>query len=234
MIMPMVSISASSGTGANPTAGTINVSFSPASVPILQSLEQWSPGSWFADTAAWRPDLGSPAGTGGTPAANAGNGDLFNNQYGFTFMGNGTMMMAYVPTGKSLGIKLLSLSSPLLESYNYGQSTNRWDQVFASTNSQVLWSGSMWHNYFTLPGDALAGTYTASFEIFIANQAFTSGTGFADYSASALAATKDPNFTAATVNYSWTVVPEPGTGALVAFAVLLAGGLHFALRKPAR
>lgn len=231
MIMPMVTISASSGTGSNPTAGVINLSFSPASVPRLQSLEQWSPGTWFADTAAWRPDLGSPAGTGGTPAENAGNGDLFNNQYGFTFMGNGSMMMAYVPAGKSLAIKLLSVSSPLLESYNYGSSANRWDQVFATTDSQVLWSGSMWHNYFTLPGDALAGTYTASFEIFIANQAFTAGTGFADYSASALAAAKDPNFTAATVNYSWSVVPEPETGALVAIAGVLACLSKFASRR---
>jgi len=229
--MPMVSIGASSGTGANPTAGTINLSFSPASVPKLQSLQQWSPGNWFADTAAWRPDLGSPEGVGGTPLANAGNGALFNNQYGFSFMGDGSMMMAYVPTGKSLGIRLLSLSSPLLESYNYGQSANRWDQVFASTNSQVLWSGSMWHTYFTLPGDALAGAYTASFEIFIANQAFTTGTGFADYTSSALAATTDANFTPATVTYSWTVVPEPGTSALVAFALLLAGASHIVSRK---
>lgn len=222
MIMPMFSITATSGTGSNPTAGTINVSFSPGAVPQMQSLQQWSPGGWFAGTAAWRPDLGSPSGVGGTPAANAGSGDLFNNQYGFTFMGNGSMMMSFIPTGKSLGIKLLSVSSPLLETYNYGNAQNRWDRIFEATNSQVLWNGSMWHSYFTLPGGAAGGTYSALFEIFIANQAFTAGTGFADYSAAAKAATKDANFTPATVSYTWTVVPEPRIGALLACAFVVA------------
>ncbi len=223
MIMPMFSITATSGTGANPTAGIVNVSFSPVSVPKMQSLQQWSPGSWFADTAAWRPDLGSASGVGGTPAANSGSGDLFNNQYGFTFMGNGSTMMSFIPTGKSLGIKLLSVSSPLLETYNYGNAQNRWDRIFDAANSQVLWNGSMWHSYFTLPGGAVGGTYSAMFEIFVANQTFTAGTGFADYSAAAKAAAKDANFTPATVNYTWTVVPEPSIGAL------LVSGLAFAV-----
>lgn len=231
MLMPMISISASAGTGSNPTAGALAVSFTPSSVPTLQSLQQWSPGSWFADTAAWRGDLGSPAGVGGTPAGNAGSGDLFNNQYGFTFMGNGSMMMAFVPTGKSLGIKMLSFSSPLLESYNYVNAQNRWDRIFDPAGSQVLWNGSMWHNYFALPGTAPAGTYTASFEVFVANQAFTTGTGFADYTAGALSAAKDANFTPATVNYTWTVVPEPHTGLLLALAGVCLGGLRWMARK---
>ena len=231
--MPMFSIAATSGTGANPTAGAINVSFSPGSVPKLQSLQQWSPGSWFADTAAWRPDLGSASGVGGTPPANAGNGDLFNNQYGFTFMGNGTTMMSFVPTGKSLGIKFLSASSPLLETYNYVNSQNRWDRIFDAADSQVLWNGSMWHSYFTLPGSAPAGIYSATFEIFIANQTFTAGTGFADYSAAAKAATKDANFTPAVVNYTWTVVPEPRVGALLALAIVFGALVHFRSKKRA-
>ena len=229
--MPMFSITATSGTGANPTAGTINVSFSPGSVPKMQSLQQWSPGSYFATNAAWRSDLGSPAGVGGTPAANAGTGSLFNNQYGFTFMGNGSTM-AFVPTGKSLGIKLLSFSSPFLESYNYVNAQNRWDQIFTAANSQVLWNGSMWHSYFTLPSGAAGGTYSASFEIFIANQAFTTGTGFADYSAAAKAAIKDANFTPATVNYTWTVVPEPRIGALLACAFVVAAARRCFCKKP--
>ena len=226
--MPMVSIEATSGTATNPTAGIIKIGFNPASTPVLQSLETWMPGSWFAEDAAWRFDLGSPSGIGGTPPANAGNGDLFNNQYGFTFMGMGSMMSANVPTGKSLGIKLTSLSSSLLESYNYSSSANRWDQVFPTTNSQVLWNGSMWHNYFTLPSTAAPGIYSATFEIFIANQAFTSGTGFADYSSAALSASMDPNFTPASVTYQWTAVPEPSTYALLVTA--LAGALLFGSR----
>ncbi len=223
MLMPMVSIQATSGTATDPTAGIINISFNPTSIPLLQSLETWRPGSWFTEDAAWRFDLGSRVDVGGTPLSNAGNGDLFNNQYGFSFMANPMMGMANIPTGKSLGIKLTSISSDLLESYNYSSSANLWDQVFATTNSQVLWNGSMWHNYFTLPSTAAPGIYSATFEIFIANQAFTSGTGFADNSASALSASMDPNFAPASVTYQWTAVPEPSTYALLVTA--LAGAL---------
>lgn len=222
MLMPMVTIQASAGTGANPTAGVVAIAFSPASTPVLQPLEAWSPGDWFVDTATWRPDIGSPAGVGGTPLANAGNGDLFNNQYGFMFMSMGSMMMANVPSGKSLGIRLTDISSGSMKSFNYGNATNRWDQVFPSVGSQVLWNGSMWHNYFTLPASASPGTYTAEFEVFIANTPFTGTTGFAQYDAAAAAAVADVNFTPATVSYSWTVspVPEPSTIVMVAAASL--------------
>jgi hypothetical protein len=89
----------------------------------------------------------------------------------------------------------------------------------------------MWHSYFTLPSGIAAGTYSASFEVFIANQTFTTGTGFADYTVAARNATRDTNFTAATVNYTWAVVPEPRTGWLLALAALLAGAARFASRK---
>lgn len=222
MKMPLVTIQASAGTGENPTAGAIAIGFTPGSTPVLQSLEAWSPGDWFADTANWRPDIGSPAGVGGTPLANAGNGDLFNNQYGFMFMSMGMPMMANVPTGKSLGIKLTGISSASLTSFNYGNAANRWDEVFPSVGSQVLWNGTMWHNYFTLPASASAGTYTAEFQIFIANTEFTGTTGFAQYDAAAAAALADPLFTPASVTYTWTVapVPEPSTIVIVSAASL--------------
>ncbi len=230
MIMPMVSI-----TGAddkyNPTTGTISVNFNPATVPELASLQKWSPGSWFAETAAWRGDLGSPAGVGGTPPAYAGAGNLFNNQYGFMFMANPMMGTAYVPSGKSLGIRLTEVSSPLLQSFNCVNSVNLWDNVFAAVDAQVLWSGTMWHNYFTLPAGAVEGTYTATFEIFVANQAFTSGTGYADYTAAALAATRNTNFAAATVKYTWAVAPEPATNALLLAGALVALAARALLRR---
>jgi len=219
MIMPMVTI-----TGAdnyeNPTSGTITITFNPTSVPVLSPLETWSPGDWFAEGAAWRVDLGSAAGIGGTPEANAGNGDLFNNQYGFMFMAMPMMGSAYVPTGKSLAIQLTALSSSSLEVYNYGNAENRWDSVFSTVGSQVLWNGTMWHSYFTLPSIAEPGTYTATFEVFIANQAFTSGTGYVDYSASALTASRDGNFTSAFVDYTWSVIPEPSSLILLTLALL--------------
>lgn len=234
MIMPSVSILATSGTGSNPTAGTIKINFNPLSIPVLQPLESWDAGSWFAEDAAWRFDLGSPVGIGGTPLANAGSGNLFNNQYGFMFMGNGTMMMANVPSGKSLGIKLTSFSSNLMESYNYSSSANRWDQVLLEPGSQVLWDGRMWHNYFTLPSIASPGTYSATFEVFIANQAFTAGTGFVDYSAAALTATKDENFTSASVTYEWAVIPEPSTYALLIAALASMGVFGFRSARKVR
>jgi len=230
MIMPMVTINATSGTAMNPTAGTVNVGFNPALVPVLRPLTDWSPGDWFAETAAWRADLSPVDGSvPGIPSANAGNGDLFNNQYGFMFMAMPMMGMANVPTGNSLAIQLTSISSPDLKSFNYGNADNRWDQVFDGVDSQVLWNGTMWHNYFTMPADTAPGTYTAEFEIFIASTPFTGGTGFAQYDSAALSALKNENFTPAFVTYEFTVIPEPGTIGLV--LVALVSALAFRRKK---
>ena len=230
MLMPMITLQATSGTGAAPTAGALHVAFDTSTTPIMKSLQQWSPGDWFAESAAWRADLGSAAGEGGTPAASAGAGDRFSNQYGFMFMSMNSPMMAAIPQGKSLAIRLVSISSELLQSYNYGGAADRWDEVFASVGDQVLWNGSMWHNYFTLPAAAEPGTYTAGFEIFLADASFTGGTGFVQYDTSALGAVADPNFTPAFVNYTWTVaaaVPEPASAAwLFGAAVFATSATH--------
>ncbi len=210
MIMPMVTIQATSGLPTDPTAGIIHVSFNPPYTPVLQSLTEWSPGDWFAEDAAWRNDLSPINGSvAGMPGVNAGNGDLFNNQYGFMFMGMGVPMMANIPTGYSLAIRLDSVSSPDLRSFNYGNANNLWDEVFDGVGSQVLWNGTMWHNYFTLPADALPGLYTAIFEIFIADIPFTGTTGYAQYDPAALSALKNTNFTSAFITYEFTVIPEP-------------------------
>lgn len=216
MIMPMVTIQATGGPAANPTAGVIQITFNPPYAPTLKSLNEWSPDDWFAEGAAWRSDLSPIAGSvDGMPPANAGNGDLFNNQYGFTFMGMGTDMMANIPEGNSLAIRLDSISSLDLQSFNYSSGNNRWDQVFDGVDSQVLWTGGMWHNYFTMPASTPAGTYTAAFEIFMADVPFTGTTGFAQYDAYAQSAGRNDNFTSAFVTYTFTVVPEPSTTALL-------------------
>lgn len=214
MIMPMVTITATSGPASNPTGGSVNVSFSPTSVPVLKTTQEWSPGNWYADTAAWKNDLGSPVGVGGTPPESAGNGERFNNQYGFMFMSMSTMMAANVPSGNALAIRLDAISSAAMKSFNYSMAANRWDPVFNGVDSQVLWNGTMWHNYFTLPANAAAGDYTARFEIFVANESFTGGTGFAQYDSAALNAAKNNNFTSAFVTYNFTVIPEPASGML--------------------
>lgn len=207
MIMPEVFI-ANTDNPDNPTRGTIGISFEPGTVPVLAGLQDWWAGAWFDANAAWRGDIGSPAGVGGTPAGNAGRGDLFNCQYGFTFAADPGKGAAYIPAGKSLAIRLKSVSSPLLRSFNCDDYDNIWDQVLSTERPQVLWNGYMWHNYYTIPADAAPGTYTATYEIFIADAEFTGGTGFADYSPTALAAAADTNFIPAALTYTW-VVPAP-------------------------
>lgn len=208
MIMPLVYITNTDDPW-NPTTGTLGVIFGAHADPVLADLQYWSPGDWFAVNAAWRPDLGSPAGVGGTPPTNAGSGGLFNCQYGFTFTANPAIGWAYVPLGKSLGIRLKSISSPLLRAFNYDDFDNIWDEVMSPQKPQVLWDGTMWHNYFTLPANAPPGIYTAVYEIFIANAQFQDGTGFVDYSPSALAAAINPSFTPVTVTYTWVVEGDP-------------------------
>lgn len=222
MIMPMISITGFDDLN-NPTFGTVSIMFMPPNTPVLRSLQEWSPGDWFAAGANWRPDIGSPAGVGGTPPENAGNGDLFNNQYGFMFTDMGGMRPsaeALNVNGMSMAIKLVSLSSPDLESYNYVNNQNLWDQVFPAEDSQVLWNGNMWHNFFTLPSSASAGTYTAEFEIFVADTPFTGTTGWAQYDAAAASAVANPNFTSANLTYTFEVVPEPSTAALLGLALV--------------
>lgn len=199
--MPMIILS----------GNTLSLNFTP-SQPQLASLEHWSSGNTFQPTAAWYSVL-DPVG---------GAGALFNNQYGFTFMNMGTPL----PSDKAVGIRLTSASSNLLQSWNYVNNQNRFDEIFQNVGDQVLWNGSMWHNYFTLPVDAAPGIYTASFEVFIANGTFATGTGFADYSLAARSATQDSGYNSVIVNYSWEVIPEPSTYLLLAGAA----GLFFMLR----
>lgn len=196
MIMPMVILD----------GNTLSLMFMPTSTPELASLEKWSPGNTFQPTAAWYAQLDPTQGN-----------SLFNNQYGFTFMVDGGTTF---PLDKGIGIRLTAVSSNLLQSWNYVNSQNRFDEIFQDVGDQVLWNGSMWHNYFTLPEDAAPGTYTASFEVFIANTTFTPGTGFADYTSGAQSATQDNSYNTVTINYTWEVVPEPSTYLLLGGAAL--------------
>lgn len=222
MIMPMISITATAGPASNPTAGIINVNFGPHTPPVLRPHQEWWPNTWFDTTAAWRPFIGSPTGVGGTPAPNSGAGEIYNNQYGFMFMSNPMMGMANIPAGQSLGIRLTAISSPNLKSYNYLNAPNIWDEVWSGgVGTHVLWNGTMWHNYYTMPANTPAGTYTATYEIFIASTPFTGNTGPAQYDAAALAALQNPNFQTATLTYTFTVIPEPGLAALLAVVLAL-------------
>lgn len=177
--------------------------------PLLASLERWSMGNTFDPSAAWYARL-DPVG---------GAGDLFNNQYGFTFEG-------IIPGGTGVGIRLLS-ASPGLQSWNYVRDQNRFDLIFSEVGDQVLWDRSMWHNYFTMPADTAPGIYSASFEIFITNTTFTGGTGAADYSEAAINAIRNDDYGTVTITYTWEVVPEPSTYFLVAVGLALLGYVRF-------
>lgn len=209
MVMPMISI-VNADDYDNPTRGEISIGLPSAIIPVLRTLEEFSPGAWFAESAAWRENLGSPEGIGGTPPANAGNGNRFNNQYGFMFMANPMMDSANIPLGKSLGIRLHHFSSSDMRSFNYVKLEDKWDPIFEEPGSQVLWSGMMWHNYFTLPAGLPLGFYTATFEIFIADKEFTPGTGAADYSPTAQQVENDPNFASAFVELTFRVIEPEG------------------------
>jgi len=181
---------------------TLSVMFdTPSPLPLAASLTHWSPGDTFSPAAAWYTKL-DPIG---------GEGALFNNQYGF-------MTMSSAPSGKAFGIRLLSASAEL-QSWNYGNGQNRFDEIFQEPGDQVLWNGSMWHNYFTLPAGTAAGVYSATFEIFIADATFTDGTGYADYTPGALNAAQDMNYNTVSFTYEWQVVPEPSSALLVLAAL---------------
>lgn len=207
MLMPMVTL----------TGTTLHVHFEPLATPELGSLEYWSPGDTFLDSSSWNALL-DPV---------DGQGALFNNQYGFTF--SSAMGTLPVPPGLTLGIRLVSRSSELLESWNYSRSLNLFDEVFTEPGDQVLWLGTMWHNYFTLPKTAAPGVYSARFEFFLTGVPFTVGTGAVDYSATARNATADPAYTPATVDYVWKVVPEPSSTLLLVAASAL---LRMVRRRP--
>lgn len=220
MIMPMISIQ-NADDPFNPSSGAIAIDFNPTEVATFRSLEEWSPGSWFAETAAWRPDLGSPEGVGGTPAANAGEGDLFNSQYGFMFMAMPMTGSAHIPEGKSLAIRMVEFSSDELRAFNYHNGQNLWDPIFDEATPHVLWNGAMWHNFFTLPAGAPGGVYTVTFEIYIVDQLFTAGTGPADYSQAARLAERDSAFLPALLEYTFRVSGPEG----ITFADWLAENL---------
>lgn len=197
-----------------------------ARVPVMGTLQDWSPGSWFQAGDPWRPLLGSPEGVGGTPAMHAGSGALFNNQYGLTMDQDSD----FLPVGSSIAVRLVS-ASPEIRAFN-GGSGSYWDEIWQNPGDQIVWNGSMWHNYFVIDPGAASGVYTAEFELFVVDYVFQPGTGAADYSAGALAAQRNLNYTSDFLSYQWEVhaIPEPSSMLLLGGAVLALWGRRISRR----
>lgn len=179
--------------------------------PVLKPLTIWNPGDTFDPTDPWYGKL--------DPSQEA---RLFNSQYGFLVdVGNSNT----VPTGTSLGVRLIS-SSPGLSAYFYRGTTGSeaFDQVFTATHDYVLWSGAMWHPVFTA---STPGNYSATFEFFLADTAVV---GSVDYTT---VASPNPGYATAQQTVNFSTVPEPGSGLLViAGLVALAGVRRWTRRLP--
>lgn len=211
MIMPMVMLD----------EGTKTLSFMMDSYvpPMLVPLNVLKPGDSFEPADAWY-DLLNPLPQGA--------GALFSSRFGFM------SMSVSLPSNLSLAIKLTSLSSNLMQGWNYVDGSPLFDLAFSSIGDQVLWDGGMWHTIFTLPSGVPAGTYTASFEVFIADMAFSDGTGYVDYSSGVQSALPADGYNTVEINYTWTAIPEPSTYMLLSGAVGIFGFLHLRRRKTSK
>ncbi|MFV0415246.1 MAG: hypothetical protein ACK5NG_02645 [Chthoniobacterales bacterium] len=204
MLMPMIDLGAASVAIIPPSGGVL---------PTLHSLEYWNPGDEFDPVSAWYSTLNT----------SSGNAQRFTSRYGFMFMDMG----GNLPLDQSIALRLIS-KSPELQIWNYGKSANRFESVLETANSQILWDGTMWHPVITLDNSAMTGVYTATFEAFVADAPFTSGTGFVDYSASALAAAQNSAFTPAQFILTWNAAPIPEPSSLLFF---VGASVFFITRK---
>lgn len=171
-----------------------------AGTPPLQPLSLWNPGDNFDPADPWYAAL--------DPSQE---GRAFNSQYGFLIDGANSDP---VPTGTSLGIRLLS-ATPGLSSYFYRATDGNevFEPVFTVSHDYVLWNGSMWHPVFTATS---AGSYSATFEFFLADQ--TIGSSPVDFTTDA---SPEPGYSLGQVTLHWSAIPEPATGGLVALGLIL-------------
>lgn len=163
-----------------------------AGTPTLQPISLWSPGDDFLPADPWYSSLSLTE-----------QGLPFNSQYGFLIDSTGSDL---VPSGTSLGIRLLSATPGLVAHYYRATDPKAFTPIFGPSHDYVLWNGNMWHPVFTA---LTAGNYSATFELFLAD---TEGSGVADFTTTAL---PQPGYSTAQVTLNFTAVPEPATSALL-------------------
>ncbi len=167
-------------------------------MPMLQPLDSWMPGESFNPTDPWFSELDPSQGN-----------KAFGSRYGILI---NAAESDFLPTGKSLGIRVSSID-PGLTGYFYSGSdgSEQFTAVLDEVGDAVQWSGNMWHPLFV--ADA-PGNFMATLEFFIADESFN---GFVSPTNLAI----DSGYSTQTVNLMMTAVPEPATYALTIGALCL-------------
>lgn len=186
---------------------TSSLEFGGSVVPDMKPLTLWSPGDTIDPAKAYYDEIDP------TQAAM-----LFSSRWGFRLDTDNSVPL---PSGTSLGIRMVSATAGL-GAYFYNNTGNgTFQPVFLTSGSPhdyVLWSGAMWHPYFTMPsGTPFGTTVNATFEFFLAN---TTNSGNVDWTT---LAGYQPGYSVGTQVITWTVVPEPGVAGLLVLAGLMAG-----------
>lgn len=184
----------------NTANGTFSSSleFGGSVVPDMKPLSDWSPGNTVNPVKPWYATI--------DPTQEA---QWFSSRWGFRIDTDNSDL---VPAGTALGIRMTS-STPNLGAYFYNTSgSGTWQPVFLTINSPhdyVLWSGAMWHPYFTMPSTTPYGsTVSATFEFFLAN---ATNSGNVDWTT---VAGYEPGYSIGTQTITWNAIPEPGTAVL--------------------
>ncbi len=196
-------------TGNMSASFTSTLEFGGSVVPPMKPLTLWSPGDTINPSKAYYDEI--------DPTQSA---MMFSSRWGFRLDTDNSVP---VPTGTSLGIRMTSCT-PGLGAYFYNSvGSGTFQPVFLTTaapHDYVLWSGTMWHPYFTMPNTTPHGTtINATFEFFLANQ---TNSGNVDWTTTA---GYEPGYTVGTQTITWTAIPEPSVmglfiGASMALAVV--------------
>lgn len=176
-----------------------SLEFGGAVVPALKPLSLWSIGNTVDPTKPWYDEI--------DPTQEA---VQFGSRWGFRVDTDNSELL---PAGTSLAIRMTS-STPGLGAYFYSTvSAGTFQPVFLTAGSPrdyILWSGAMWHPYFTMPSTtALGATISATFEFFLADGVRT---GDVDYTT---IADYEPGYSVGTQTITWTAIPEPSTLGLI-------------------
>ncbi len=188
----------------NPGTFSSSLEFGGSVVPQMKPLSLWSPGNTLDPTKAYYDEIDPTQGA-----------MQFSSRWGFRIDIDNSDSR---PGGTSLGIRMTSSTSGL-GAYFYNNSGNgTFTPLFltaGASHDYVLWSGGMWHPYFTMPSSTPYNTpVTATFEFFLADAL---NTGDVDYTTTAGA---QPGYSIGMQTVTWTAIPEPGVLGLAGLGLL--------------